>query len=105
LLCAIAITLHPLSSMKLHVQMLIRDAGALLQLRPLGDRCVVRLMECGTLMGEQYVVIATHLVPGTHHHLMAATPTIKQEPVEAVARCAGCRDRPWGHALGEHPRR
>ena len=70
--------------MEVHLQMLVREAGALLQLRPLWDRYVVSLVDYGTLMDEEYVFIATRLMPGTHPHLIAPKPAIKQKALEAL---------------------
>ncbi|CAL8462748.1 g2281 [Coccomyxa elongata] len=35
-------------------------------------------------MNDEYVLIATRLTPGTHPHLMASTPAIKQKALEAL---------------------
>ncbi len=73
-----------LSIIEVYLQMLVREAGAFLQMRPLWDRYVVGLVDYGTLMDDEYVFITTRLTPGTHPHLMASTPAIKQKALEAL---------------------
>ncbi len=73
-----------LTTIELHLQMLVREVGAFLQLWPLWDRYVVGLVDYGTLMDDEYVFIATRLMPGTHPHLIASTSAMKQKALEAL---------------------